>query len=503
MIGTGRVAWRRPDSLICLADERGVVQRLTRLIAPVITAHRFVESLRERLRQPVRERLEKDRVVIVVARLKRGNAGVNAMAGRHSERANPVANPRRCRRDKIGQRHVRPTIALGHLLTDAVDGSHRSAAAFRLGGPDRDIVADGTGREESDHRPRGEPLLRHDAGQHRLRVVPEASGGFADDRILQDVRIVAGQLPGLEERRPVNARHEVFQRPAVEYRYARPVRHRRHGRGPVDLHPVSARIRQRHQSRGLAGRGAMDANCVIFGAHAGHECVPPVVAQQCTGHADRATGVLHMHHRPRILRLDLHRRVGPAGGCTTDQERNGESLALHLTSQKRHLLQRWCYQATKPDDVHIFTPCGLQNPGTRHHHPEIDHVVVVALQHHADDVLADVVHVALHGRQQDLSLLLLILGRHQQLLGLDIRNQMRHGALHDARTLHHLRQEHLAGTEQIADDVHAVHQRPFDHVDRPRDCLACLFGVFNDEIGDAMHQGVRQTLAHRQFAPRQ
>jgi hypothetical protein len=31
----------------------------------------------------------------------------------------------------------------------------------------------------------------------------------------------------------------------------------------------------------------------------------------------------------------------------------------------------------------------------RHHHAEIDHVEVVALEHHADDVLADIVNVAL------------------------------------------------------------------------------------------------------------
>jgi hypothetical protein len=31
--------------------------------------------------------------------------------------------------------------------------------------------------------------------------------------------------------------------------------------------------------------------------------------------------------------------------------------------------------------------------------------------------------------------------------------------LHHAGGFHHLRQEHLAGAEQVADDVHAVHQR--------------------------------------------
>jgi hypothetical protein len=39
----------------------------------------------------------------------------------------------------------------------------------------------------------------------------------------------------------------------------------------------------------------------------------------------------------------------------------------------------------------------------RHHHAEIDHLVIVALQHDADDVLADVVHVALDGGQHDLA----------------------------------------------------------------------------------------------------
>ena len=46
----------------------------------------------------------------------------------------------------------------------------------------------------------------------------------------------------------------------------------------------------------------------------------------------------------------------------------------------------------------------LQNPVARHHHAEIDDLVAVAAEHDADDVLADVVHVALDGRQHDLAL---------------------------------------------------------------------------------------------------
>ncbi len=81
------------------------------------------------------------------------------------------------------------------------------------------------------------------------------------------------------------------------------------------------------------------------------------------------------------------------------------------------------------------------------------------------------------------------------------------GGLHHARRLHHLRQEHLAGAEQVADDVHAGHQRALDHVQRTaalgEDGLVGLFGVLGDEVGDALHQRVRETLLHRADAPGQ
>ena len=92
--------------------------------------------------------------------------------------------------------------------------------------------------------------------------------------------------------------------------------------------------------------------------------------------------------------------------------------------------------------------------------------IVVALEHDADDVLADVVHVALDGGHHDLA------GRGPQieagglLLGLQERLQISHRLLHDARRLHHLRQEHLARAEQVAHHVHAGHQRALDHLDR-------------------------------------
>ena len=93
------------------------------------------------------------------------------------------------------------------------------------------------------------------------------------------------------------------------------------------------------------------------------------------------------------------------------------------------------------------------------------------------------------------------------LLGLDVGQQVGHGLLHHARALHHLRQEHLAGAEQVADRVHAGHQRALDDVQRPAagglDRLPGLFGVAADELGDAVNQRVREAVVDVADAPGQ
>ena len=91
--------------------------------------------------------------------------------------------------------------------------------------------------------------------------------------------------------------------------------------------------------------------------------------------------------------------------------------------------------------------------------------------------------------------------RRRGLLRLDVGQQVRDRLLHDARALHHLRQEHLARAEQVADHVHAGHQRAFDDLDRPRDLLARLLGVGDDELVHALDQRVLQPLLDRPAAP--
>ena len=136
------------------------------------------------------------------------------------------------------------------------------------------------------------------------------------------------------------------------------------------------------------------------------------------------------------------------------------------------------------------------------HHPEVDDAVVVAAEDHADDVLADVVDVALHGRGHDRALR----GADQPqplLLLLHERLEVGDRLLHRSGGLHDLREEHLPGAEEVADDLHPVHQRPLDHLERPFEVLPRLLRVLLDERVDAVDECVREPLLDGAFPPRQ
>jgi hypothetical protein len=68
------------------------------------------------------------------------------------------------------------------------------------------------------------------------------------------------------------------------------------------------------------------------------------------------------------------------------------------------------------------------------------------------------------------------------LFGFDEGQQMGDRLLHYARRLDDLRQEHLARTEQVADQVHALHQRAFNDLDRACIGQARFLGI-GDDVG--------------------
>ena len=209
-----------------------------------------------------------------------------------------------------------------------------------------------------------------------------------------------------------------------------------------------------------------------------------------------------MDDRALIMGRDLDRRMGTAGRGTADQQRFAETLALHLGRDMAHLLERWRDQSRESDGLRTVLLCRMQNLLRRHHDAEVDDFIAVARQDDADDVLADIVHVALDSGDDDLALGCTAAS---QLVGFDEGHKVGNRLLHDPRRFHYLRQEHLAGAEKIANSVHACHQRTFDH--RQRWLVLCgklgaaLLGIGDDMVSDAAHQGVLDALADRPGAP--
>ena len=87
--------------------------------------------------------------------------------------------------------------------------------------------------------------------------------------------------------------------------------------------------------------------------------------------------------------------------------------------------------------------------------PEVDDLEVRALHHHADQVLADVVKVALD-RAHDGGLVRHVAGTDEE------RLEDRHGRLHGAGADEHLGYEDLLAREAVADDAHGFGHRVED-----------------------------------------
>ena len=253
----------------------------------------------------------------------------------------------------------------------------------------------------------------------------------------------------------------------------------------------------------LARRGVGLAERLVLGAMLRDEGGFAVVAEQAGGHRHGAAGVEHVDDRLAVVRRDLDGGVRAAGGGSADEQRQLEALALHLAGDVHHLVERRRDQAAEADHVGLLGLGALENFFAGDHHAQVDDVVVVAGEHDADDVLADVVNVAFDGGEHDLSLRLddLAGGGQRGLLGLHERRQVRDGLLHHAGGFDHLRQKHLAGAEEIADHAHAVHQRAFDDEQRAAEFDAGFLGVDLDVGVDALHQRVREALLDGAVAP--
>eukprot|EP00754_Rhynchopus_humris_P019685 Rhum_TRINITY_DN14653_c10_g1::Rhum_TRINITY_DN14653_c10_g1_i1::g.106929::m.106929 len=500
-----RVARRRPDAQVVLLDE--VVRRrhrVERLVAPRVATHVAVEHLREALRQTVRQRLHHDDRVVVVRRLKLRDELLGAEA-RCRHLAHPVLLAHR--RDEVAEAVVRlAVVVLLQLLAETEEAARLLRPRLVL--PHDDVVlAVAVHRVVHDRALQGQRLVLLDLRQHRLRVVEELLRLDTDLRAVEQlgvatVRVLAADLPRLEEGVPVDPRHDVVERVLDHLRAEEGGTLGGRVRVEVDDALALARILDREVLTVLDAGPVLVAHLLIHVAHV-LEVLLLRVAQHGAAHHHGLRRVKHVHSL-RVVVLQLHRRVHLRRRRTADQERHVHLQTLELLRDRHHLVERRGDQPGESDDVRLLLLDGGHDGRQWDHDSEVDDLVVVAAQHNTDDVLADVVHVALHRRQHDLALRRCVVAA-SRLLRLHERNQMRHSLLHDTGALDHLRQEHLSGSEQVAHDAHARHEGTFDDVQRLRVTLlveAAFLRVLHDVRHNALHESVLQTLLAVQQTPR-
>ena len=176
-----------------------------------------------------------------------------------------------------------------------------------------------------------------------------------------------------------------------------------------------------------------------------------------------AGGVLDVDDAVGVLGLDSDGGVGDGGGRAANEQGDVEALPLHLAGDGDHFVQGRSDQAAESDDVGVVFAGGVEYVLEGGHDAEVHYLVVVASEHDADYVLADVVNVALDCGDDDLAVGAGDVGVLS--LGLDVGDEFGNGFLHDAGALDDLGQEHAAGSEEVAHDVHAVHERALDDVE--------------------------------------
>ena len=84
-----------------------------------------------------------------------------------------------------------------------------------------------------------------------------------------------------------------------------------------------------------------------------------------------------------------------AGGGASHNYGDADAGALQLATNHNHLLQGRSDEAAQADEIGIVLAHGRHDVGRLYHHAQVDNLAAAHRHHHGDDVLADVVDVAL------------------------------------------------------------------------------------------------------------
>jgi hypothetical protein len=150
--------------------------------------------------------------------------------------------------------------------------------------------------------------------------------------------------------------------------------------------------------------------------------------------------VLRVRHQAAVLGRDAQTREAVRERGAAHQDRALDAVAREVLRGDDHLLRALDEQAGQADRVGTVLLIGGYQIFGRHLDAEVHDLVAVVLEDDLDQVLADVVHVALHGGEHDAARARAFALLHELL-------EVRDGGLHRLGRLQHLGDDHLVVVE--------------------------------------------------------
>ena len=168
-----------------------------------------------------------------------------------------------------------------------------------------DVIPHRVRRKEAEDRAGGQQPLVDDLRQKAPRVVEKLPGLLAEAAIMEYGRVLTAQLPGVEQRAPVDERFNPVER-NLERRHSQPCRPIDCRGGPVDSQPAGTRFLDAPERLDVA-RSVLSAQSLEIGSGLLLELGAFVVAEQGADHSDSPRGVEHVDGGARIAWSNLDR----------------------------------------------------------------------------------------------------------------------------------------------------------------------------------------------------
>jgi len=115
--------------------------------------------------------------------------------------------------------------------------------------------------------------------------------------------------------------------------------------------------------------------------------------------------------------------------------------------------------------------------------------IVVAAKDNSNNILSDVMNITFHCCQYYHSSIATFLLLHEL-------DQVVHSFFHHTCSLNDLGQEHLASTKALSDNVHTIHQRTFDDLQRLAVLTSCFLNILFDEFSFSLNQSIANSILY-------